>query len=292
MVKPSLKKKVVKYLREKYKVGLKKCCELVGMSRSSWYYESRMDDKEVIDKLNKMVESHPNRGFDNYFNRIRKEGLKWARSRVLRVYREMGLVRRPKRRRKLPDSERKPLYQPSRLNEVWSMDFMHDQLSDGRNIRILNIVDDYNRECLLNKGQLSFSSSRMIIYLNRLEQELGLPKYIRTDNGPEFRSKKYEEWAEEKQVTIVRTEPGKPMQNGFIERFNRTFREDILDAYMFRSIQQFNDIAGRWKEDYNNTHPHGSLDRKSPREYGKRVKILKGVPPLKKEYLNYRLSKE
>jgi len=292
VVKPSLKRKVVKYLQETHEVGIKKCCDLVGMSRSSWYYESSLDDTEVIEKLKELAKSHPTRGFDNYFYRIRKEGFTWARSRVLRVYRDLGLVRRPKKRKRLPESERKPLYQPSGLNQVWSMDFMHDQLSDGRNIRILNILDDYNRECLLNRGQISFPCTGVIMYLNRLGEEIGLPKYIRTDNGPEFISKEYERWAAENGVTIVRTEPGKPMQNGFIERFNRTFREDILDAFIFRSIQQFNVIAEKWRQDYNHTHPHGSLDGKSPKAYGKRSENLKGVPPLKQEYLNYRLSKE
>lgn len=274
MVKPSVKKEVVSYLRAKYKVGVRLATKLVGLSRSNWYYQSKLDDSEVIAKLESLVASHTNRGFDNYYNRIRREGFKWARCRVLRVYREMGLVRRAKRRRKLPDGMRKPLETPQVLNEVWSMDFMSDSLDDGRSFRILNIIDDCNRECLVTQGSISYPSLRVIRTLDRKAEEIGYPKYIRTDNGPEFISKDYKEWAAKNKITLVYAEPGKPMQNGYVERFNRTFREDILDAYLFSSISQFNMLAEEWSKDYNQYHPHKSLGRKSPIEYRKRRQPL------------------
>jgi putative transposase len=255
------------YLKKKYKTGLKTCCEVMRLSRSSLYYESKLDDTELIEKLQELVSSHPNRGFDNYYGRIRQEGHRWARSRVLRVYREMGLVRRPKRRRRLPEAERKPLSQPANHNEVWSMDYMSDSLEDGRKMRILNVIDDYNRECLMSIGSISFPSIRVVRELERVGMEIGFPKYIRTDNGPEFRSEDYTRWCKKRKITPVYSSPGKPMENGYVERFNRTFREDILDAYLFRSIAQFNIIADKWKEDYNSYHPHGGLGSKSPKEY-------------------------
>ena len=179
----------------------------------------------------------------------------------------MGLVRRAKRRRRLPDALRKPLEAPNEHNQVWSMDFMSDSLEDGRSFRVLNVIDDCNRECLISQGSISFPSLRVIRTLERLGEQNGYPKYIRTDNGPEFISKVYKEWAVDKGITLVYAEPGKPMQNGYIERFNRTFREDNLDAYLFSSISQFNILAEEWTKDYNHYHPHKSLGRKSPREY-------------------------
>ena len=150
MVKPSVKKKVIAFLRDNYTVGIKRISSIVGYSRSSFYYQSKLDDSAIIEKLNELVEKKPNRGFDYYYKRSRREGCKWSRGRMLRVYRLQGLVRRPKKRRKLPDQQRKPLYQPETVNQVWSMDFMSDSLSDSRAFRILNVIDDHNRECLLS----------------------------------------------------------------------------------------------------------------------------------------------
>lgn len=270
MVKPSAKRKVATYLVEKFNVSIDQSVSIVQMSRSSWYYKSKLDDSEVITKLREMVDTFPNRGFENYYHRIRQEGYKWAWSRILRIYRELGLVRRTKKRFYLPDGERKPLVQPKAHNETWSMDFMSDALDDGRTFRVLNVIDDYNRECLISEGSISFPSARVIKELEQLKEDVGLPKYIRTDNGPEFISKEYKQWCQKNNVTPVYAEPGKPMQNGYVERFNRTFREDVLDAYLFSSINQFNIISQKWRDDYNEFHPHDSLGNKSPKEFGDR----------------------
>ena len=272
MVKPSVKREVIGYLKANYQVGIKRLTKVVGWSRSTWYYRSKIDDSEIIEKFKELVKKCPNRGFENYYYRTRREGYKWAWSRMLRVYREMGLVRRPKKRRRLPEELRKPLYQPSSLNEIWSMDFMSDSFDDGRAFRVLNVIDDHNRECLLCKGSISFPSQRVTRQLTELIEYYGKPKYIRTDNGPEFTSQDYKYWCEDQGIQRVYSEPGKPMQNGYVERFNRTFREDVLDAYLFSSISQFDIIANKWSEDYNDNHPHDSLEKQSPRECGKRPK--------------------
>jgi len=277
VVKPSVKKSVIGYLKKKYQTGIEQCSKVVRMSRSSWYYTSKLNDQEVIIKLMDLAKKHPTRGFDNYYHRIRREGYKWSRSKVLRVYRELGLVRRPKRRRRLPEAERKPLKQPNTLNEVWSMDFMSDTLNDGRPFRILKVMDDYNRESLLAEGSISFPSCRVIRELEQLVEEYGIPKYIRTDNGTEFRSKVYAEWFASRGIRAVYIEPGNPMQNGYIERLNRTFREDVLDAYLFTSINQFKVLAQKWRDDYNKYHPHKSLGNKSPIEFGIRSQHLSGL---------------
>ena len=149
------------------------------------------------------------------------------------------------------------------------MDFTSDILEDGRKIRILNVIDDYNRESLLIQGGISMPSGRVIRLLEQLEEERGLPRYIRTDNGPEFRSKEYERWCEDKDVQPIYSSPGKPTENAYVERFNRLYREDILDAYLLNSLSQLNKISEKWREDYNYYHPHSSLGDKSPLEYAR-----------------------
>ena len=285
VVRPSIKREVVGYLQKKYRASLDKCCQVVNMSRSSWYYKSKLDDNPIISKLHEMVAKYPNRGFENYYYRIRRVGYKWAWCRMLRIYRELGLVRRPKKRRKHPVNLRKPLEQPCQLNEVWSMDFMSDCLEDGRNFRVLNIIDDHNRECLSNDGAISYPAKRVIKQLESLKLEIQLPRYIRTDNGPEFTSKTYADWCEENDVTPIYSEPCKPMQNGYVERFNRTFREDILDANLFNSLAQYNMIGEKWKDDYYTYHPHDSLEKKALRVCSK--KPIEFGASLELNWLNY-----
>jgi putative transposase len=230
-----------------------------------WYYTSRKDDEQVITKLSELAEELPTRGFDSYFGRIRLQGYPWNRKRVLRIYRAMklGLRRRYKKRLSVPVQD--PIEVPVNPNHTWSADFMSDALTDGRKIRVFNVTDDYNRESLAIEVGLSFSSHRVIRVFEMLEEEYGLPRNLRVDNGPEFISAKFKAWCERKGVTIRFIQPGKPVQNAYIERFNRIFREDILDAYWFEDLDHLRALIHKWREDYNYRHPH---------------KSLKGIPPV------------
>ncbi len=239
------------------------------MHRSMWYYQSKKDDSEVIDKLNELAEKLSTRGFDEYYNRIRREGYKWNRKRVLRIYRLMGLSLRRKRKKRILSRTKQPLSIPNGINHTWSMDFMSDALSYGRRIRILNIIDDYNREALVIEPSHSFPGEYLIRVLKELAFIRGLPKRIRVDNGPEFLSKIFVNWCKMHGIEIIYIQPGKPSQNAFIERFNRLFREDVLDAYIFDNIEQVRMLANKWMNDYNYHHPHGSLNKMSPVEYAK-----------------------
>ena len=225
---------------------------------------------EVKEKLKWYAENLSSRGFDEYYYRIRREGFHWNRKRVLRIYREMGLVRRKKKRKQLPKELRRPLVAANSLNETWSMDFMQDSLEDGRRFRSLNIIDDFNRECLLGKGSLSYPSKRVVRELEELIEIYGVPKAIRTDNGREFISDDYRKFCKKYGIARLYSKPGRPMENGYIERFNRTFREEVMDKYLFTSISQFNIIAEMKIQDYNYHHPHKSLGRKTPVEFADR----------------------
>jgi putative transposase len=236
-----------------------------------WYYQSKRDDSEVIDKLTELAESHPTRGFDEYYNKIRREGLQWNRKRVLRVYRNMKLSLRRKHKKRLIKRIKQPLETPLALNECWSMDFMSDVLTDGRKVRVFNVIDDCNREAVAINAGLSYPARAVVETLEQLKEEIGTPKYVRCDNGPEFISKTFMNWCEKNFIEIKYTQPGKPMQNGYIERFNRFFREDILDAYYFNDIYQLQKLSNTWREDYNHNHPHKSLGNKSPKEFMQRI---------------------
>ena len=232
-----------------------------------WYYQKTRDDGPVIDKLNELAESYPTRGFDEYYKKIRREGYQWNRKRVLRVYREMRLKLRRKRKKRLITRVKQPLEAPQQLNDCWSMDFMSDALTDGRKVRIFNIIDDCNREALAVQVGLSYPARAVVETLSNLKEEIGTPKYIRCDNGPEFISKTFTQWCTKNHIEIKYTQPGKPMQNGYIERFNRFYREDILDAYYFQDQYQLQRLSEEWRKDYNYNHPHKSLGDKSPVEF-------------------------
>ena len=240
---------------------------MVDLHRSMWYYQNKRDDAAVIDKLNDLAEKHPTRGFDEYYNRIRNEGLKWNRKRVLRVYRSMGLNIRRKRKRRLPSRIKEPLSVPKTPNHTWSIDFMSDALSYGRRIRILNIIDDYNREALAIEPGFSFPAEQLISVMKEVIFFRGKPQSIRVDNGPEFISKIFSNWCNFQGIEIKYIQPGRPVQNAYIERFNRLFREDILDAYIFDNISQLKVLIEKWMDDYNNNHPHSSLNKMSPIKY-------------------------
>ena len=224
------------YLIQLYQVSIRRVCLLLSFCRSMWYYESKRDDKEVIEKLSELAEEHPTRGFDSYFGRIRLQGYGWNRKRVLRVYRQMKLGLRRKYKKRLVVPVQDPLEVPATPNHTWSADFMSDALADGRKIRVFNVTDDFNREALAIEAGLSFPAERVLRVFEILEEEYGLPKNLRVDNGPEFIANKFKAWCEKKQIRIKYIQPGKPVQNAYIERFNRTYREELLDQHLFLSL--------------------------------------------------------
>ena len=242
-------------------------CLMQKMESIEILLTTKKDDSQVIAKLSELAELHPTRGFDEYFGRIRNEGLKWNRKRVLRVYRSMNLKMRRKRKRRLPKRIQTPLTVPVHPNVCWSMDFMSDALTSGRKLRVFNVIDDYNREALAVEVDFSFPAQGVIRVLDEISLHRKLPQQIRVDNGPEFISKTLVKWCNSKGVALSYIQPGKPAQNAFIERFNRLFREDVLDAYLFDTIQQTRIISTKWKDDYNYNHPHGSLKGMSPKQY-------------------------
>ena len=232
-----------------------------------FYYKNTKDDTEVIAKLEQLAAAKPREGQDMFYQRIRNEGLRWNYKRIRRVYLMLGLNQKRKMKRRLPARVKEPLYQPSGINQVWSLDFMSDSLQSKRKFRVLNIMDDFNRKAISVEADFSMTSNHLIDAMQRAIHENGKPKKVRCDNGPEFISSTFSDWCKTNGIEIQYIQPGRPMQNGFIERFNRTFRQDVLDAYLFEEIMQVKIEAEDWQDDYNNQRPHEALGGLPPAKY-------------------------
>jgi len=262
---------MVAYLLAGHGVSISRACRAVKLPTSMYYHKPVKDDGETISKLQQLAEKHPTEGQDLYYSRIRQQGLRWNYKRVRRVYLLLGMNRRRKVRRRVPARAKVPLLVPEQAGQMWSMDFMSDVLVNKRKFRPLNIIDDYNREALNVEAAYSMPASRVTQILARTIEEQGKPRCIRVDNGPEFISLEFRDWCGARGITVQYTQPGKPMQNGYIERFNRTFRENILDAYLLEDLDQVQYLADEWMQDYNYNRPHEALGGVTP-AYFKKVK--------------------
>lgn len=220
--------------------------------------------------LTEVVAKHPTIGFWQCHHRFRNRGEKWNHKRVRRVYRKMNLNIRRKPKKRLPERVKQPLTVPTAPNQMWSLDFMSDALVDGRKFRLLNVIDDFNRESLSLEADSSLPTLRVIRVLERLVAERGKPSNIRCDNGPEFISHKLEEWCRKQQITLQFIQPGKPMQNAYIERKNGSVRRELLNAYLFYSLNEVRIMCEEWRLDYNWERPHKSLGYLSPLRYYER----------------------
>jgi len=238
-----------------------------------YYYKSQKDDTEVIEALQDLAFKHPTYGFRKLFAYIRRSGKQWNHKRIYRVYKLLKLNRRRKGKRRLPSRVKQPLIKQELINQSWSMDFMSDSMVGGRRFRTFNLIDDCTREVLAIEIDTSLSSKRIIRTLERVILDRGKPNIILTDNGPEFTSKDLELWAKDNEIQIQFIQPGRPMQNGYIERFNRIYRESILDAYLFFDLEQVRILTDEWMDEYNNRRPHESLGNLTPNEW--KMKQLK-----------------
>jgi putative transposase len=239
----------------------------VRLSRSSWYRAATQSpgrDQAVIDALNKVVEKRPRWGFWKCYDRLRLDGHPWNHKRVYRVYKAMKLNLPRRTKRRLPKRVQQPMVVAARANAGWAMDFMSDVLYHGRRFRTLNILDEGVREVLDIVIDTSIPGGRVVRTLDRLVEWRGKPDAIRVDNGPEYLSEVFADWCRSHHVELRYIQPGKPNQNAYIERFNRTFRHEVLDAYIFESLRQVREITRTWIHDYNEERPHDSLGKLPP----------------------------
>jgi putative transposase len=238
------------------------------MSRSVYGYERKSkDDQPLIDLLHAFIEEHPALGYWKCYKRLRSDGITCNHKRLYRIYTMLRLNIRRRKKRRIPARVKEALAVPQDINQTWSMDFMTDSLVSGRRFRILNVIDDYNRESLAVEIDTSLPSLRVVRVLDRLIEGRGKPKVIRVDNGPEFTSEMMKTWCEERKIELLFIQPVKPTQNGFIERLNGSMRRELLNAYLFYSLDEVRHMAEEWRYDYNHERPHEALGLVPPVEY-------------------------
>jgi len=268
MVTPTVKREAVDLMIEQRQLSSRKACSLVGLSRSTVQYQPKPKDDQILEtELLNMVEKHPSIGFWMCYYRIRHKGIVVNHKRLYRVYTVMKLNIRRKAKKRLPIRERKALFIPQQPNCSWSMDFMSDTLTDGRKFRLLNVIDDYNRQSLAVDVDTSLPALRVIRTLERITSVNGTPQQIRVDNGPEFISDRLRQWCQAKGINIIFIQPGKPTQNALVERNNGSIRRELLDAYLFHSLWDVRQMAFQWQADYNNFRPHKALGYLPPIPY-------------------------
>jgi len=256
-----------------YGASQRRVCEFVSLHRSSCRYESVADGQAALRiRLRDLAQARVSYGYRRLHVLLQREGWKVNHKRVYRLYRQEGLQMRPKKpRRHVTASRRLERIVATEPNEGWSMDFMSDELFDGRRIRLLTIVDDFTRESLAIEVGERIGGQRVVEILMQLGKERGLPQTIRVDNGPEFTSKRLDQWAYLNGVELDFSRPGRPMDNGLIEAFNGRLRQECLNESWFLSLEDARDKVEAWRQEYNRERPHGALGNLAPLRYASSV---------------------
>lgn len=249
------------------KCNIRQVCTAFSISQSCYRYHPKLaDENTLIAKwLLKLTLKEKNWGFGLCFLHLRNvRGFTWNHKRVYRIYCELELNLRIKSKKRIKRERPEPLAVPNAPNNIWSMDFMHDQLEDGRSFRLFNVIDDFNREGLGIEIDFSLPAERVIRSLDQIIEWRGKPIAIRCDNGPEYISHKLQLWAKTHGIRLDYIQPGNPQQNAYIERYNRTVRSDWLNQHLFSSIKQAQDYATAWLWTYNNERPNMGIGGITP----------------------------
>lgn len=269
---PQAKREAVKVLMTEHRFGVTHACGLVSISRSLYRYVSRRGDASPLkQRIGDIAAAKRRYGYRRVYVRLRREGWAVNRKRVYRLYREMGLAVRRRKRKRIGIVERRPLPKPSRVNQSWSMDFVSDGLANGRRLRCLTIVDDCTRECLAIEVDTSITGTRVKAVLERLADSRGLPRSITVDHGPEFEGQVLDAWAYAANVQLAFIRPGKPNENAYIESFNGKFRDECLNEHWFISMAHARQVIEDWRIEYNTERTHSSLADLTPEEFAMKL---------------------
>ncbi|MDR5785284.1 IS3 family transposase [Caballeronia sp. LP003] len=268
-LRPSTRREMAKDAVARRGVSIRLACEEFAISQTCYRYERlrNEENEQIADWLLNLTDNHRNWGFGLCFLYLRNvKGFGWNHKRVYRIYRELELNLRIKPRKRLVRQAPQPLVVPVSVNSVWSMDFMHDQLKDGRSIRLLNVIDDFNREALGIEIDFSLPSARVIRALEQIIGWRGKPMAIRCDNGPEYLSETITQWAMTHGIALNYIQPGKPQQNAYVERFNRTARYEWLSQYYWDDLAHVQHFATEWMWQYNHERPNMGLGGVTPKQ--------------------------
>ena len=256
------------FAQANYSLSERTACKLLEVDRSSYRYEPRPDSSaELRMEMVKLARQKPRFGYRRLHVLLTRRGFRVNVKRVHRLYVEEGLAVRRRRRKRLV-RERAGEARLTRANQEWAMDFIVDSLATGRMVRILSVVDAFTRECLALEADTSLGSGRVARVLDRLIEERGRPENVRSDNGPEFTSRRMLAWSEERKTQLVHIQPGRPMQNGHVESFHGRLRDECLNASWFRTLGDVRTTLETWRQEYNWERPHSSLAYRTPGEFG------------------------
>lgn len=271
MVSPAARKEASRYLAETHSVSERRACRVVGCARATKRYASRMTPQsELVERMRSVAADRPRFGYRRVHVMLVREGFRVGQRRVRRLYKLDGLAVRRRKRKRLGVVTRVPLIVAAAPNERWSMDFVHDQLADGRRFRTFNVVDDFTREALAIEVSPSLPAAYVTRVLDRVVFERGLPKQISIDNGTEFTSIAFDQWAHRNSVALRYITPGKPVENAYIESFNGKLRDECLNQEWFGSMAHAREVIEAWRCDYNEVRPHSSLANQTPSEFGRK----------------------
>ncbi len=254
--------------------SIRRKCKVLGVRRQSYYrrkagHRPEEVDQQIWDLLHQTTRKYVAWGFWMVFYYLRRQGHAWNHKKVYRVWKAAGLnLRKTPKRAKIKRAFR-DLLAPEQLNQGWAVDFLSDWVvgTERKAVRLINLIDECSRKALWSEAYHSISAKRLIRILDQVIEWRGKPQYIRCDNGPEFISKDLEKWAEKNKIELRFTQPGKPTQNGLIERLNGTLRTECLNLEWFHSLKHLNEQVQKWWMIYNNIRPHSSIGYKTPNEF-------------------------
>jgi putative transposase len=260
---------MVAWVQQRYGLSERRACRLVGIGRSTLRYRSRAraNEPSLRQRLRELAAARPRFGYRRLHVLLRREGVIVNHKRVERLYREEGLAVRRRRRKRVARDGRGRATLPARPNQQWGIDFVSDTLAWGRRIRLFTVVDVFTREVLAIEVDTSLPGGRVVRVLERLAVERGAPDEIVLDNGPELAGKALDQWAYERRVQLRFIEPGKPIQNAFVESFQGRLRDECLDRHWFVSLADARHTVEAWRQDYNRVRPHSALGYRPPVEF-------------------------
>lgn len=267
MVTPAVRRQAVALVEERFAVSQRRACQTLAVSRRRVDYQSRKNDTALRERLKALAAERRRFGYRRLAIMLRREGQQANLKKVYRLYREEGLMVRRRKGRKRAIGSRLPLPKPDSLNQVWSLDFVSDALSDGRRFRILGVMDQYSRECLSLTVDTSIGGARVVRELDNLVHCHGKPACIVSDNGTELTSRAVLLWAQENRIAWHYITPGKPRENGYTESLNGKLRDECLNETEFTSLAYARQVIEDWREDYNTVRPHSSLGYQPPAVY-------------------------
>jgi putative transposase len=272
MVSPLARRTAVNYLVEQGNCSQRRASQLVGISRTAVRYNPRKpnDDRELIEQLKELAHRYPRYGYRRITNILEQTGQRVNVKRVYRLWHSEGLALKKHKPGKKLARKKGEMQRAKYPNHVWSYDFMDDELANGTSIRILNVLDEFTRECLAIRVGRSITSREVIEVLEYLSLTRGMAEYIRSDNGPEFVAKAVVEWLEKRGAKTIFIHPGSPWENSYIESFNGKLRDECLNMEIFDSVAHAGIVLENWRQEYNNFRPHGACGGLSPSQYARR----------------------